>query len=93
MSETFPINETDLVNPSLFELYRDQEVTIRGVTGKMGDLIKLCPVPESEMSPQSKEEWTANILIESGVDIPDENVSETTKEYIANTKEDLAKKK
>jgi len=52
----------------------------------MGNLIALCPVPVSEMDPQKKEEWTADILVEAGVTIPEEHITETLAEYLAKKK-------
>lgn len=57
---------------SLFERYRGQEVTYKGVTGTLESLIQLCPVPHEEMDPQRIEVWSANILRESGIELPPE---------------------
>ncbi len=58
--------EQQLQTVSLFDQYREEEVTIRGVTGKLGSLIALCPVPREEMSPEAEHGWTRNVLVEAG---------------------------
>ena len=57
---------------TMFEVYADRVVTVKGVTGKIGDLIALCPKPLDEMTPDSINDWTADILVQSGYELPDE---------------------
>ncbi|HSX27196.1 MAG TPA: hypothetical protein VLG25_00245 [Patescibacteria group bacterium] len=87
MSEGFP--ETVAPAASLFESNLDRVVTIKGVTGPIGSLIRLCPVPESEMDPERKEQWTADILIEAGEDVSNMSMSEATAAYVESKKKDL----
>lgn len=70
----------------LFDRYASQVVEIRGVTGPLSALIKLCPVREDEMDPGKKEQWTADTLIEAGVEIDPEHVSPEIVEYLAKKK-------
>lgn len=80
--ETVPISvaEKETTPVSLFERYGDEVVTFKGVTGPISALIELCPVPKDQMDPQKVEEWTANILVESGVDVPQELMPEVADE-------------
>lgn len=60
---------------TMFEVYADRVVTVKGVTGKIGDLIALCPKPLEEMTPDSINDWTADILTQSGYELPEELVA------------------
>lgn len=56
----------------LFEHYAERTITYMGITAPLGALINLCPVPKDQMEPGKIESWTANILTQAGVEIPQE---------------------
>ena len=78
MHEKIPQSE----NQSLFDSFAEQQVTIKGVSGRLSDLIALCPVREDETDPLKKDEWTLNILTESGVAVRDDQIPSELVELI-----------
>lgn len=58
---------------TLLDIYSDRVVTFKGITAPLGALVKLCPVPAEEMDPQKVNNWTANIIVETGGEL-DEGV-------------------
>lgn len=80
MPEGFPTSEIAPV--SLFEQYADVEVTIKGVTGMLKNLVALCPVDEKDMDPLKKEQWTADMLIDAGYEISTDQLAEPVAEYV-----------
>lgn len=56
---------------NLLDIYGNHEVTFKGITAPLNNLVALCPVPKDEMDTQKINNWTANILIESGQELPE----------------------
>lgn len=83
MLEGFPNTQSTLPTQSqmesfkegeinLLDMYGDTQVTFKGVTGNIRDLISLCPKDLKDMEPDQINSWTADILTQSGHELPDE---------------------
>jgi hypothetical protein len=59
--------------PSLYEAYANTEITHRGITATITDLMDMCPIPKDDprLTAEAIERYTANILTLAGIDIPE----------------------